>query len=66
MRPIKFDEDIEVIYTQLFEPMMITRAQFQKLVGSAALTGAQRGASTPSGLPQITSSAQMVHLHTGK
>ena len=63
MRPIMFDEDIEVIYTQLFEPMTITRAQFKKLIGGAALTGAQGG---DKNLPHITSSAQMMHLHTGK
>jgi len=31
MRPIRFDEDLEAIYAELFAPMCITRQQFQKL-----------------------------------
>jgi hypothetical protein len=62
MRPIKFDEDIETIYTNLFQPMTVTRAQFKKLLGRAALTS---GHVVDTNIPSTTNSAQLVNIHTG-
>ena len=58
-----FDEDLESIYKTLFEPMTVTRAQFKKLVGRAAMTSGQVG---DKNIPSVTNSAQLVNLHTGK
>ena len=58
-----FDDDIETIYTNLFEPMTVTRAQFKKLLGRAALKSGHAGDTT---IPSVTNSgAQLVNLHTG-
>ena len=63
MRPIMFDDDIETIYTNLFEPMTVTRAQFKKLLGRAALKSGHVGDTS---IPSVTNSgAQLVNLHTG-
>ena len=59
-----FDEDIETIYKNLFEPMTVTRAQFKKLLGRAAI---KSGHAVDTSIPSITNSAaQLVNLHTGK
>ena len=58
-----FDEDLETIYKDLFEPMTVTRAQFKKLIGRAAITP---GSSGDKNIPSVSNSAQLVHLHTGK
>jgi len=64
MRPIMFDEDIETIYKNLFEPMTVTRAQFKKLLGRAAI---KSGHAVDTSIPSITNSAaQLVNLHTGE
>ena len=62
MRPIMFDEDIEMIYKNLFVPMTVTRAQFKKLLGRAAIKSGQTVDTT---IPSATNSAQLVNLHTG-
>ena len=62
MRPIKFDEDIETIYKDLFKPMTVTRAQFKKLLGRAAI---KSGQVVDSSIPSSTNSAQLINLHTG-
>ena len=62
MRPIMFDEDIEMIYKTLFVPMTVTRAQFKKLLGRAAIKSGQTVDTT---IPSATNSAQLVNLHTG-
>ena len=62
MRPIMFDEDIETIYTNLFQPMTVTRAQFKKLLGRAALTSAHVA---DTNIPSTSNSAQLVNIHTG-
>jgi hypothetical protein len=54
MRPIKFDDDLEVIYADIFAPMSLTRLQFKKLVGGG--TGAIKCAS----------GGQAMTLHTGE
>ena len=58
-----FDEDLETIYKNLFEPMTVTRAQFKKLVGRAAVTSGSGG---DKNIPSVSNSAQVMHLHTGK
>lgn len=70
MRPIKFDEDLEKIYTSLFGPMTVSRAQFKKLVGSDGLAGSSNaggsGSSTKTAPSGNSSCAQIVTLHTGE
>ena len=34
LRPIRFDDDLDSVYTTIFEPMKVTRVQFKRLVGS--------------------------------
>ena len=58
-----FDEDIETIYKNLFEPMTVSRAQFKKLLGRAAI---KAGHVVDTSIPSITNSAaQLVNFHTG-
>ena len=68
MRPIKFDEDLEKVYSGLFGPMTVSRVQFKKLVGGSSVIGG--GSTKASGNSTTTTSgnnsAQVVSLHTGK
>ena len=72
MRPIKFDMDLEMIYSEMFEPMTVSRAQFKKLVGGSGVTadngsggtgGTSQGAEAPANNNAI---AQIISLHTGE
>lgn len=64
MRPIRFDTDLESIYTELFEPMSITRLQFKRLVsGSSA---AAKAVASMSGDSNSGGSSQIVTLHSGE
>ena len=72
MRPIKFDPDLEAVYSDLFEPMMVSRAQFRKLVGPAsgnsgggATTSSSNG-SAPEAPANNNAIAQIITLHTGQ
>ena len=64
MRPIKFDPDLEMIYSELFEPMTVTRPQFKKLIGGTGVTGTSSGSGseTPTNNNAL---AQIISLHTG-
>lgn len=57
MRPIRFDDDLEAAYADLFEPMTITRAQFKRLVGGGSMLTSD----------EVTQSGgQIVSLHSGE
>ena len=65
MRPIRFDEDLEAIYLDLFAPLNVTRAQFKKLIGGAPASGGGGGARS-GGAGSTTGSTKMLTLHSGE
>ena len=65
MRPIKFDPDLEMIYSELFEPMTVTRPQFKKLIGGTGLTSTSSGSGSEETPTNNSALAQITTLHTG-
>ena len=65
MRPIRFDDDLEAIYVDLFAPLNVTRAQFKKLIGGAPASGGGGGARS-GGAGSTTGSTKMLTLHSGE
>ena len=61
MRPIKFDEDLEVIYTAMFGPMTVSRGSVQK-----AHRGVDGRAKLNCHKTPNNNSPQIIILHTGK
>ena len=44
MRPIRFDEDLESVYAEIFAPMSVSRVQFKRLVaGSSSVLASTAG-----------------------
>ena len=65
MRPIKFDPDLEMIYSELFEQMTVTRPQFKKLIGGTGLTSTSSGSGSEETPTNNSALAQIITLHTG-
>ncbi len=34
LRPVRFDPDLDKVYTEMFEPFRISRLQFKRLIGA--------------------------------
>ena len=66
MRPIRFDEDLEAIYVDLFAPLNVTRAQFKKLIGGAPASGGGGGTRSGGAGGSSTGSTKMLTLHSGE
>ncbi len=66
MRPIKFDEDLEAVYAELFAPMSVSRAQFKRLVaGSASVLGGGHGTAL-TGSQSTPQGGTIVTYHSGE